>query len=522
MAITITDYVKSDPKVKAARKKLDSVKDKLESAKNALAKSGSASAQTKAELKANVESLQNEYNRINSDFISVENAAKDYFKKNYKTISQESNRETLVQLKKALSQAKDAGTVASIKADIAALEKQISSPEEYKEPENIKVKTDGKTVKDDSKKVSDVDRINAALAAEAETKKATEYISSLNDSERLIWAKSLKDAGYDVLETGTLNRGLIEAYQSALSDTQAENTFYKDTKNFKPYSLTDYLAYRTGLVNIGKGGAGGVDTTFDITTLTDVDAAAYVENVLQSELKRKPTTEEINALIPALKAYARATPVKTTATDTTRTRTSGPNPIDWLTQVIRGQQELVGFNLKNKKEAVKAKSAELAIKKLSKEVEQKGLNTLANFSENIRNTINANGLGKVINQFQIDEWAKRLQNGESKDTVDREIRNIAKIGMPDTVKSLIDSGINLDTIYSPYRKAMATILELNPETISLDDSLLRRAIGPNGEMPIYEFEKALRQDPRWERTDNARQEVSTAALRVLQDFGFQG
>jgi hypothetical protein len=32
----------------------------------------------------------------------------------------------------------------------------------------------------------------------------------------------------------------------------------------------------------------------------------------------------------------------------------------------------------------------------------------------------------------------------------------------------------------------------------------------------------LRKDPRWQYTSNAREDVSTAALQVLRDFGFQG
>ena len=42
------------------------------------------------------------------------------------------------------------------------------------------------------------------------------------------------------------------------------------------------------------------------------------------------------------------------------------------------------------------------------------------------------------------------------------------------------------------------------------------------EMTLYDFQRALRKDSRWQYTDKARQEVSTAALQVLRDFGFQG
>jgi hypothetical protein len=69
---------------------------------------------------------------------------------------------------------------------------------------------------------------------------------------------------------------------------------------------------------------------------------------------------------------------------------------------------------------------------------------------------------------------------------------------------------------------MASVLEINPETISLDDSVLRNAIGPDKEMSLYDYQKMLRKDNRWQYTNQAKEEVSSTALRVLRDFGFQG
>ena len=70
---------------------------------------------------------------------------------------------------------------------------------------------------------------------------------------------------------------------------------------------------------------------------------------------------------------------------------------------------------------------------------------------------------------------------------------------------------------------MATILEIDdPNAIDINDPLLRSAISDKGDMNIYDFKKLLRQDQRWQYTEQARQDVSTAALQVLRDFGFQG
>jgi hypothetical protein len=69
---------------------------------------------------------------------------------------------------------------------------------------------------------------------------------------------------------------------------------------------------------------------------------------------------------------------------------------------------------------------------------------------------------------------------------------------------------------------MASTLELDPNAIDLNDPTLRMAITDKGDMNLYDFKKALRQDNRWQYTSSAKQDVSNAALGVLRDFGFQG
>ena len=94
--------------------------------------------------------------------------------------------------------------------------------------------------------------------------------------------------------------------------------------------------------------------------------------------------------------------------------------------------------------------------------------------------------------------------------------------MPENIQKLIAEGTDLETIYSPYRKSMAAILEIPADSIDINDSALRMAIGPEREMSLYDFQRELRKDARWQYTDNAKKEVSDSALKVLKDFGFQG
>ena len=141
----------------------------------------------------------------------------------------------------------------------------------------------------------------------------------------------------------------------------------------------------------------------------------------------------------------------------------------------------------------------------------------------LRNTAIANGLD-IDKAFggQVEGWIKAINDGANIEQFKQTIRNVAKIGMPEKIASLIDQGVDLQTIYSPYQNIMESVLELPRGSVTLDDPVLRSAIGPDKEMTIYEFQRSLRKDPRWERTNQAREEVSANVLGVLQDFGFQG
>jgi hypothetical protein len=123
---------------------------------------------------------------------------------------------------------------------------------------------------------------------------------------------------------------------------------------------------------------------------------------------------------------------------------------------------------------------------------------------------------------KLNDWVTRMAQGESVETFKSLIRDRAAIGLPDKVANLLRQGLDLEDIYSPYRNIMASVLELEPDSIKLTDPALTNAFGADRELPLYEFKRSLRKDARWQYTDNAREEVSSAALGILRDFGFQG
>lgn len=106
--------------------------------------------------------------------------------------------------------------------------------------------------------------------------------------------------------------------------------------------------------------------------------------------------------------------------------------------------------------------------------------------------------------------------------ISQDARMMAAIGQPEFVRGLLNQGYDLEQVYAPYRNTMANVLELNAEQIDLNDPTLRSAISDKGETNLYDFQRQLRKDSRWQYTQNARQEVSDITLNVLRDFGFQG
>jgi hypothetical protein len=125
--------------------------------------------------------------------------------------------------------------------------------------------------------------------------------------------------------------------------------------------------------------------------------------------------------------------------------------------------------------------------------------------------------------MSAQETLQRLALGEIDPTrLEQDVRKLAAVGQPQFVRDLLGQGIDLDEIYSPYRKTMSRILELDPGQIDLMDPTLRMGINDKGDVNLYDYEKALRQDSRWQYTGNAREAVSDGALTVLRNFGFQG
>lgn len=141
----------------------------------------------------------------------------------------------------------------------------------------------------------------------------------------------------------------------------------------------------------------------------------------------------------------------------------------------------------------------------------------------LQDTATANGVDLQKNfGTQLQGWLQKIASGQSVEDFKQIIRDIAGTGLPPTLKAMVEKGTDVGTIYSPYKELMANVLGINPETISMYDPTLRSAITDKGEMSLFDFQRALRKDSRWQYTADAKDEISKAVLNIGRDFGFMG
>ena len=309
---------------------------------------------------------------------------------------------------------------------------------------------------------------------------AQKYIGNVEKTKEL--QQALKDAGVykgpvdGIFRAGPIDEALDKA-DTEIGKYESYGITFPDRIEALKRIATDFKS------GGGVGGASGISLTISNPTQAD----AYVNAAFKSELGRDATAAELQKYRKILNTAEEKNPTKTV-----NGRTVG------------------GLNRDQFLKAELQKLPEFAKKKTDK---------AAVTSQSILGTARANGI--TLGQDQINNFTKQVQDGTDLKVIQNQIRSIAANGMPDNVKKLLNEGVDLDTVYAPYKNLMASVLELNPESIDLKDPTLRLAFGPDKETTIYDFEKALRKDYRWQYTDNAKRDVSNVALKVLRDFGFQ-
>lgn len=127
----------------------------------------------------------------------------------------------------------------------------------------------------------------------------------------------------------------------------------------------------------------------------------------------------------------------------------------------------------------------------------------------------------MTQQDALDYVSNNLTKGKSLEQTKTKLIKLAQVKYQN-IANLINEDVSVKDIASQYIYDMSNVLEINPQSIDVNDPSIQTALLNNnnpGTMSITEFNTMLRKDPRWGKTKNARDTAATYALDILQSFG---
>lgn len=160
----------------------------------------------------------------------------------------------------------------------------------------------------------------------------------------------------------------------------------------------------------------------------------------------------------------------------------------------------------------------LAAKFVNKYIDAKGI-------QNVGGIIGSNlsALRKLASDYNVvlsdadirKEAVRSLTDKNVLETFKLKIKNTAKVRYQN-LAPFIDQDLTIKDIASQYINKMANTLEVNPNTINLDNRYVDKALTSN--MNFTDFDKLLRNTPEFPFTNNARSEAAAIINKFKQDW----
>ena len=261
---------------------------------------------------------------------------------------------------------------------------------------------------------------------------------------------------------GVYSPALKSAYTQMLADK-----FERSLDEGRTISVKEFLEIGTAEGSYRPaGGEGG--PKLDISISSPTQAASTIQTVFSNVLNREATPEEISKLTVVLNNAEKKAGRKTKTVGGRTEYTTDLDRIQFLTEEVKKIKD------------PKTGKSEFETKRGEKE---------SIIGQALTSVAKANGMS--LSQDQLNSYLTEIRNGKDINVIRNDIRYAAGLGRPESVKKLLQQGTDLETIYSPYKKTMAALLEVNPDSIDLNDTTLQSAI-TDRELPIYEFRKLLK------------------------------
>jgi hypothetical protein len=142
----------------------------------------------------------------------------------------------------------------------------------------------------------------------------------------------------------------------------------------------------------------------------------------------------------------------------------------------------------------------------------------------VRSLYQAYGMNVPPSTSMSEFVTEILSGGQTLGGIENEVRNRAKQLYPQYAAE-IDSGKTISDLAQPYIQTMASVLEISEPTLDVNNAYIKRALqyrDPEGRVmpqPLWEFEKTLKGDWRYQYTKGAHNESYDMLQKIGQDWG---
>jgi hypothetical protein len=357
----------------------------------------------------------------------------------------------------------------------------------------------GQIVNDYAPSTSDFDGVRKRIIEDAI--KSPRGLKGLFDDLRGAGLR-ISQVDYDRLDTTSISFGKALSY-ALQKHTKVMVNDLEFNKSNQPKSFFKYL--QEDLKNTGVGDS---ETTYN-EYVTKVDEAESDLNRFFIEyVGRGATDEEQKKYYKQLRALekknAQISTTKETDSGGTSQITTGEYRLD-AEDILQLQRKIAG-------KALDGSDIDVILKGGSKAA--RDVNDVLAYAKRYGVVLsNKDALGYVANSLS--------NNDKDTSRINAKLLAISKATYSN-LSDVLSEDVSLNDLTGNYKFAMRQILEIPEAQIDVLNPTIQLALknnGNKGAMNLTEFERVLKQDPRWGNTSNARETAAGYANSILRNFG---
>lgn len=160
--------------------------------------------------------------------------------------------------------------------------------------------------------------------------------------------------------------------------------------------------------------------------------------------------------------------------------------------------------------------------KVSTDANGAAMGDIGQYENQIRNTYASYGID--MGKAWYENAARQVAAGTNSTgaIANQAIAQASKL-WPQYAQDFVE-GRTLSDIATPFIQQMGNTLEIDPSSITLKDPTIMAALHGDGKQPtaLYTFNQMLKNDPRWGKTDNAKNAAYDTLAQIGKDWGFTG